>query len=464
MLPWKPVGWSCLFFLLGTACFSSAPLFGQEEGRKSERMARLVWQDREHKTLRWGELVQVGPKLLFQQGGVIENFPALNVQRQELVQMERVEDVLLVGVRDDDAGKFQSGWVAVDLGVDEMPHGDHSDFDYRNHPRILASQLNQSQGNPAHLYVYDDQFYLANDQLSGFTRFLPQALRGPAEGRHGTFHRGGGAHITLAAVDNKIAYSTWIPGGGPLKGKIDVVDLSKAGEEALAYSFHLPSGGLHGAIANSGRVFFAPGDGVYWVDADLKFEKSAETVQPQHLTLGKDPETDRPLRTGAFISHRNWVLFTTGRQENSALCLVDAAMSEPKVIKVALPTGDGLSLVTPETIAAANGKRYAFVFQNKREGEVQERLTVVDLDPNGDRDFSDAIIAKTLDVGSSKVDGHYGHHSITFDDDARYGILTNPGDGEIWILSLNDLSIVGKHKVGGMPTKILAVGGEESKH
>lgn len=378
--------------------------------------------------------------------------------------MERVEEVLLVGVRDDDAGKFQSGWVAVDLGVDEMPHGDHSDFDYRNPPGLLASCLDASQGNPAHLYVYDDQFFLANDSLSGFTRFLPGALRGPAAARKGTFYRGGGAHITLAAVDQKVAYSTWIPGGGPTKGQIDVVDLSRPGSESIAYSFHLPSGALHGATSNSGKVFFAPADGVDWVDADLQLEKTPETVQPRHLSLGKDSESDRPLRTGAFTCHRNWVIFTTGRQDSSALCLVDAAVAEPRVVQLPIPTVDGLSLVPPEVTVAANGKRYAFVFQNRKQGEIQELLTVVDLDPNGDRDFSDAVIVKTLKVGNSKVDGHYGHHSISFDQDGRFGVLTNPGDGELWILSLDDLTVIEKHQVGGMPTKILVIGGEESKH
>ncbi|HWL08280.1 MAG TPA: hypothetical protein VNQ76_07745 [Planctomicrobium sp.] len=462
---WKQsVYWSCLAILLGTTCLQSPSAIADESQRKSERMVRLVWQDGEKNTLHWGELVQVGPKLLLQQGGSIENVPALDPEKQHLVQMERVEDVLLVGVRDNDNGQFQSGWIAVDLGVDEMPHGDHSDFDYRNHPRFLASQLDASQGNPAHMYVYDDQFYLANDKLNGFTRLTPQALRGPVEGRKGTFHRGGGSHITLAALDNKIAYSTWSGRGKEVQGKIDVVNLAKQGEDAIAYSFQLPVGGLHGAIANSGRIFFAPSDGIYWVDADLEFQKTAEAVQPHHLSLGKDPETDRPLRTGAFLNHRNWVLFNTGRQENSALCLVDAAATQPKVIKVPIKTADGLSLVTPKTVAAANGKRYAFLFQNKREGEIVEQLTIVDLDPNGDRDFSDAAIAKTLEIGPSKVQGHNGHHSITFDDDARYGILTIPGTGELWILSLENLSIIGKHNVGGMPTKILAVGGEESKH
>ncbi len=454
----------CLALLLGAASSTTSSAFAQDGQRKSERLVRIVWQDPEKNTILWGDLVQVGPKMLLQQGGTVENFPSLDSENQHLVQMDRVEDVLLVGVRDNDNGQFQSGWVAVDLGVDEMPHGDHSDYEYRNHPRVLASKLDAAQGNPAHLYVYDDQFYLANDKLNGMTRLDPKNLRGPVEGRKGTFHRGGGSHITLAAIDNTIAYSTWSGREKEVQGKIDVVNLARQAEDAIAYSFQLPVGGLHGAIANSGRIFFAPADGIYWLDADLAFQKTAETVQPRHLSLGKVADGERPLRTGAFLNHGNWVLFNTGRQDDSALCLVDASAAEPKLVKVAIKPADGLSLVTPATVFASSGKRYAFVFQGKQSGDVAEKLTIVDLDPNGDRDFSDAAIAKTLEVGPSNPQGHNGRHAITFDDDARFGILAIPGSGEIWVLSLESLTIVGKYKVGGTPIKILAVGGEESKH
>ena len=110
------------------------------------------------------------------------------------------------------------------------------------------------------------------------------------------------------------------------------------------------------------------------------------------------------------------------------------------------------------------GKRYAFVFENRKEGEVKEELTIVDLDPNGDRDFSDAAVAKTLAIGPSKVEGHYGHNSISFDDDKRLAFVSNPGNGQIWVLSLVNLRVIAKYRVGGMPTNLLSVGGEASKH
>ncbi|QDT14740.1 hypothetical protein [Alienimonas californiensis] len=432
--------------------------------QRPEPMSRIVWQDREAKTLMWGELVKVGRGVVLRTGGPIQGFPKLDVDRQELVQMARVGSVLVVGVRDDDGGKLGSGWVAVDLGVDEVPHGNHSDFTYRNPPRVVASVVDENQGNPAHVYVYDNAFFIANDARDGFTMLLPERLTGAAGGYAGTFHRGGGGHITLAAADRKVVYGTWIAGDGPDKGRVDVSDPTKTGDDSLAYTFHLSSGVLHGATANSGRAFFAPSDGVYWVDVDTELKQTSETVAANHISLGEVGENDSPLRTGAFVNHRNWVLFTTGPADAPKLCLLDAAAGTPSVVQLDVPTPDGLSLVVPEVVSALTGKQFAFLFQDRKEGEVEEKLTVVDLDPNGDRDFSDAAIAKTMGVGPSRVEGHFGHHAIDFCDDRRFGFLSNPGNGQIWIVSLADLQVIGKYRVGGMPTAVISVGGEESKH
>lgn len=453
-----------VLLLAGLCALTSSSTVWAQRSSKPEEMVRFVWQDREDKSLKWAELVQVGRTLTFQKGGQVEGFPELDKDRHELVQMERIDNFLVVGIRDNDRGRYKSGWVAIDLGVIEHPHGDHSDFTYGKPPRVIASVLDNEQGNPAHLYVYDKNFYVCNDSLNGFTRITPQALKGPASGRKGTFHRGGGGHITMAAVGNRVAYSTWIAAADGEGGPIDVSDLSKTGESSIVYSFRLPVGGLHGAIANSGRVFFAPSDGVYWLFADTNLKQSPDTVSAYHLSLGQDEEAGRPLRTGAFTNHRNYVLCTTGRGANSALCLIDASARRPSVQKLPIEVGDGLSLTTPQTVTTSAGKHYAFMFQNKKEGDAEEKLTIVDLDPNRDRNFRDARVVKTLTVGGSRVEGHYGHHTIDFCQDGRHALLTNPGDGEIWLLSLARLEVLDKYKVDGMPTKITTIGGEADKH
>ncbi len=434
------------------------------QGGSPERWVRVVWQDRSDKSLRWGEFVKVGPQMTFKNGGKVKDFPVLDAEHTELVQMERVENALLVGVRDDNQGGTKSGWVGVDLQVIEEPHGDHSDYTYGEQPIVVSEKLDDQQGNPAHLYVYDREFYLANDRLNGFTRISPKELIKTDGEPKTTFYRGGGAHITLAATGGKVAYSTWIGRGPEGGGNIEVVNLGKPGEDSIAYSLNSASGGLHGAIANSGKVFFAPSDGVEWVEADLTVSKKPEEVKINHIPLGINPDNERPYRTGAFAQCKDWIIFTTGRGDDAGLGLVRASDETPKLVKLPIPTQEGLSLVVPEIVTAASGKRYAFVFQNRPTGDLQEKLTLVDLDPNGDNDFSDAVVIKNIDVGSSKLDGHYGHHSVGFDDDARYAVFSVPGDGELVLFSLDTLKVISKHKVGGEPTKVIAIGGEESKH
>ena len=118
----------------------------------------------------------------------------------------------------------------------------------------------------------------------------------------------------------------------------------------------------------------------------------------------------------------------------------------------------------PECVTARSGKNYALSFQTKRAGDATEQLTIIDLDPNQDRYFADASVAKTFDVGDGGVEGFYSYHSISVDDDERFAVFTNPADGEICLLSLDNLKVLGRQKVGGIPTGIIAVGGEASKH
>lgn len=109
-------------------------------------------------------------------------------------------------------------------------------------------------------------------------------------------------------------------------------------QAAKSYSFKLPSGGIHGATENSGRVFFARADGVCWVDADRTLSRNAESVTVNHLAIGEDAE-GKPLRTGAFANHRNYVLFNSGRGPVARLCMVVATNPKPSVLQ--LNPGDG---------------------------------------------------------------------------------------------------------------------------
>jgi hypothetical protein len=374
--------------------------------------------------------------------------------------------MVMVGIRDDDDGAFASGWALVHTGARYEDHGDHAHWRYKQPPAVIDRRVDDKQGNPAHLYVYDGAFYLANDQLNGYTRLDPSAYRRDKKGRvtlgKPHFIPGGGQHITLAVSDGKVGYATWIAGGGPHQGRVDVTPVS-GGAEKPAYTFTLPTGAIHGAAANSGKVFFAPGDGVCWVQAGPDLKRAGEVVVVHHIPLGKDG--DQPRRTGAFATCGPYVLFVTGKGPGSALVLLDARLPDPRPTFIPLDVKPTNRAVTPVVVRTAAGEPFALVLHDHEAGtDASDSLRVIDLDPNRDGDCTDAKIARTLPVGKSKVSGHYGHHAVAADADAdgRWAFITNPGDGTIAALSLDDWQFKGEFKVGGTPTAVVAHGGRET--
>lgn len=473
-----------LFFVLGISLCLLTGILSGDSGRTfaqqrrvaapsfGERVTRIVWQDRASGSLFWGEVFRAQNQKWTITAAPLPGFPKLTAGQQDFAQMEQHDGWIVAGVRGrkSETGEVgANGWVAIDSGVRAVPHGNHSDWTYPRLPSVRTANLSAEGGNPAHLYVCDGRFFLANDSANGFSILDPADFRQPGRQPAAAFFSGGGRHITLAAVAGKVCYATWIDAEGEHAGRVDVVNLQRPAAESLAYSLRLPTGVIHGATANSGKVFFAPADGVCWVTADENASASPETVTVQHLSLGTDPENQKPLRTGGFVNHRNWVLFTTGSGEQSALCLVNAADAQPEVVRLPVNVADGLALTPPEVVLAAGGRRLAFVFQDRTEAAEdasapQELLTVIELDPNRDRDFRDARILQSIPVGPSRVQGHSGHHALACDSEGRHAVITNPGDGTIWVMTLNDLKVQGKSLVGGEPGGIVAIGAPSHHH
>lgn len=424
-------------------------------------MTRLFFQHHQDRIVRWADVK------LDDQGRVkltaIQDLPGwktLDAQKQTLVQMAESYGMLLVGVRDQEGGKFESGWVLVNTGVVHQDHGDHGHWYYKP-PAITDQRLDKDQGNPAHLYVYDGSFFLANDTKNGYTRIDPTRYTNGQKDQP-LFIQGGGNHITLAVVDGKVGYSTWIDGGGPNKGRVDVTPIKDGTRCEPAYSITLPTGAIHGAATAAGKVFFAPAAGLCWVQADLTVSAKPEQVQIHHIDLGKD--NDKPRRTGAFVTHGRYVLCVTGQAPQSQLVILDAAVSQPTPQFVSLAGASGTRPVTPIVVKTVRGQLLALIFHDRNKGsDAQESLDIIDLDPDRNGDFADARLIKSLVVGPSAVDGHFGHHDAAADADGRCAFLTNPGDGTISVLSLKTLEIVTTFKVGGMPTMILARGGLETE-
>jgi len=443
--------------LICLVLFTSA---AQAQQQERQILSRIFFQDDQAKTIRWADLYQGSPPTLGEVKDV-DGFPTIDPESQSLVQMEAVDGMLFVGVRDDKDGAHQSGWVLIDSGVEAEPHDGHIDYHYSSKPKVRAACLDEKQGNPAHLYVYDQVFYLANDKREGYTRLDPSRVR-PSDDAdaiiaQAQFLPGGGGHITLAAVGNQVGYSTWIDREGDNCGRVDVTNFAN---RKIAYSLKLPHGGLHGATASSGKVFFAPTDGICWVQADVAASSNPEQVKINHISLGKHLDTEKPIRTGAFATLGKHVLFVTGDGPTAALQMLDAASDEPVPHKLNLDLDDGARPTGPAVGMAIGNFPMAVVFHEHAAGsETQNKVSLVELDPNADGDFTDAKVGKVLDVGRSKVSGHAGHHAATFLPDQRHVVFSNPGDGTLGVLRVRRLEAVAELKVGGVPSKIEAIGG-----
>jgi hypothetical protein len=421
---------------------------------KDRTVARLFWQDAADQSLKSGDLKRGDSWKIAT--AKVDGFPTLDPDKQTHVQMEYANGILLTGIHDTEDGTFQSGWVAIETGVTQELHGDHSHWHFGASPKVIASRMDKEQGNPAHVYLYDGAFYLANDKKNGFTMVSPSALRVNNGAKADQFISAGGGHITLAAIGGNVAYATWIDRQGDNLGRVDVVGLgSNAGRD---YRFQLPSGGIHGATANAGKIFFAPSDGICWVEADENLSKRANQIAINHVSLGKD-EQGNPKRTGAFENAGSHVLFTVGRGADAALCMLEATSPKPALIKLDLSVSEGSSITTPAAVQSRKGERFALLFEESSSGQQPEKLHVVALDPNRDGNCSDAKLHTSITVGRSLIEGHSGHHEV-----AALGrsfvAISNPGDGTIAVLSTNDWTVQATLQVGGTPTRLVAVGAD----
>lgn len=429
-------------------------------------LTRVFFQDDDSHSLKWADLRSNGSEYQLTAPAVVADFPKLDAEQQGLVQMESARGFLLVGVRDQEGGEFGSGWVLIDSGIDEEEHGDHSHWTYPRSPQVRASLIDKQQGNPAHLYCYDQVFYLANDKNNGYTRLDPATIRSTdsagAIRQKAVFHPGGGGHITMAAAGG-FGFSSWIDREGDNKGRVDVTPLVSTGPAKIGLTLHLPHGGIHGATANQGKAFFAPSDGICWLTIPTSLPSDASGLALHHISLGK--VNDRPVRTGAFQTFGRYVGFTTGAGKDATLTLLDAAAEQPQPITLSLAMADGNRPAGLTFAKPRRGSPLAFVFHDHpAEVDAPNKLSIIELDPNNDGRFDDLKLSSELDVGKSLVEGHGGHHTLSVDADRRRAIFSNPGDGTLSLLSVDERKVLQTFTVSGVPSKVITIGGRQSSH
>lgn len=453
--------------LIWSLCVISQATFAYPQATNAEippgrRAGRVFFQDDQTHSLKWADLY-VGKGSTLGPVSEIRGFPKLDPTHQALVQMESSESFLLVGVRDEEDGQFQSGWILIDSGVRKEEHGDHFHWQYSLEPKVRSMVLDKQQGNPAHVYCYDGVFYVANDKLGGCTRIDPKAITDSdtAESivKKSAFHLGGSGHITLAAVNDSYIFATWIDRQGEHAGRVDVCNVSNHGNGKLIGSIKLPTGGLHGATACGNRAFFAPADGICWINVPAANSWNVDDLAVHHISLGKDG--DKPVRTGAFSVFDKYVCFTTGGGATAKLNWIDSSASSPVVKSVTLAMHDSNKPAGLELTNTRQHKAVAFIFHDHpQETDAPNKLTIVNLDVNNDGTWSDSKIIKELDVGKANVEGHGGHHSIGFSADKQTGVITNSGDGTATLLRLDTFETVATIQLGGSPSKAIVVGGK----
>lgn len=446
--------------------FLSPPTMAQTQQPKGEAKSiedatsrprilfRIFWQDIDARKVRWGDLSKQQENYLLTPMEV-DQHPSLDGEVSDLVQMQLSDDVLVCGVRDHDEGTSRSGWFALQSGVIQEPHGDHFHWNFSSKPKLLREKIDGNQGNPAHLYNYNGHIVIAQDAAGQMTCISPKELKN-ASYQPNVF-KGGGAHITIAALPDQVAYATWPDRDGENQGRVDVLSLAKDASKRKSYSFKLPVGGLHGATANSGKIFFAPSDGIWWTAADTNLQSKPENVKLNHISLGKQAGSETPKRTGAFANLDRHVLFVTGKGSSSSVGILDAQSVNPEFKSLPISLPDESSLSTPVPIRTKSGRSLALVFSENAEAK-DEKLLVIDLDSNADQTLGDMKVIKEFAIGKSKISQHSGHHGVAIASKGRFAIISNPGDGTLSLLDLVDLKLTATIQVGGTPTHLVLSG------
>jgi hypothetical protein len=430
-------------------------LLANESFAQGRTVARLFWQDDSSATVRWGDLKKSADGWSLKEES-IEGFPLLDGAEQVLVQMQSDDGLVVVGIHDHSDGAFGSGWVAIESGAVEESHGDHSHWRFKHSPSVLHTRIDADQGNPAHVYRYGKSIVLANDTRDCFTIATAHSVRSAkTPDSSATFYEGGSGHITLAVLENEVAYATWIAPAGDDCGRVDVVGLGV--NDGRRYSIKCPTGMLHGATTNSGKVFFASADGVCWVDGDREVDDDPNSVLVHHLPLGRDDQ-DKALRTGAFANLGKHVLFTAGKISDAKLCVLDASSDAPTLIELPIPLRDGESLTTPVAVKSRGGRNLALLFRESIESPETDAMLVVDLDQNGDGRFDDPALVKEIAIGRNQINGHAGHHEAVVLPNRRHVVISNPADATISTVSLSDFDVNATLTVNGAPTRLIAIG------
>ena len=139
----------------------------------------------------------------------VAGFPTLEKEKQSLVQMKTSMGKIVVGIRDNDNGTFNSGWVVIDSGVEIEPFDNHSHYHTHNLPELWRLSLMQSKVIRHTSTFTTKSFMLRTTKKNGFTRLDLRNVNHSASAedvlKQVGFFEGGGGHIT------SMVSSSWPP-------------------------------------------------------------------------------------------------------------------------------------------------------------------------------------------------------------------------------------------------------------
>ncbi len=435
-------------------------------GQSAQTLTRVFFVDESKQTVQWAELY-AGEKPTMSGVREIAGFPKLDPRQQTISGFQTANGMLLVGIRSEAAGDGKAGWVLIESGAYEEAHGDHSHWVYPYAPRIRASQMEKQGQGPERVSVIDGVFYWTNVGAPGFYRLDPTQI-GARENsqtirQRAAWHTGGGEAGSVAAVGNVVAFSGWRNADGDGAGRIDVTALRPGGNEKSAFSFDLPSKGAHAAVANQGKVFIATESALHWVAVPQRISSDVKAVAVQSLSDSQIGDlVSGPLE---FSTFGRYVVCAAGAGPEASLFHVDAASENPQLRKIALPLPAEKRPGAVKLVRNRKGQPLAFVFHaGEGNSAAQDRLSVFEMDPDRNGTWSDAKLVQTVNVGKGQDDAPGGNHSLSIEADNRRGVYTNPGDGTLMVLNVEDRKTVTGFKVGGTPTQVLAIGGRVSNH
>lgn len=431
--------------------------------------ARVFYQDEASQTLKWTDLFIDGTPRF---GAVreITGFPKIDPNRQSLIGLQLAGGKILVGVRDREQGKIGSGWILIDSGVVEEPHGNHSHWYYERNPSVIVAMIDDQQGNPVRVESVQQVFYIILEEKNGFIRLDPAAIT-PDLDRSGlaeraAFHKGGSGKGAISIVGNRVGYVSFPDTEGDQAGRVDVVTLYLSGNPQQPPFLKLPRGGIGSSAAVQNKVFFTVSDGVCWMDVPSAPPVDPTKLMPQHISLAG--VVSSPLTLGEFSTFNNYITCISTQDSRAAVWVFDASRPQPHPVKLNLPGVRGNPLSRLHAVMRRTGLPLGFVFHGPNtESTAAPRLSIIDLDPNADDSWEDAkpaqdlILSTTPETTDSK--GQAGF-SIDFDADRRRAIFSSPAARTLNILPLDNLKSPAAFTVEGRPTGVLVIGGRGGGH